>query len=490
VSRKMVLSNLLGRKYRWIIVTVGLILGLTSLPALAASNTITPNNGILNVCQGTVCNNTGYQSFTPSSLITNFAGSVQESDTSGTVKIAKVLISVQNADTLQYLQTNGSWALTHPTFNATLTTSSITSGILTQNWTWNLPVALSSSEYVITAQAVDSNGNKEASSPTLPFAVGASTGTGYLTLSFGRSVYEQFNKTGCTIPTPGAMTLDQVLGQLYSLTPSLTAVGNVIIDRTSSTSTNTCVGNNSYPTWAQLSQWQSEYGFNVTSDGETYAALGGAGAISFPYTSPVNGMVIPDLNTEICGSLSVLAQHGFNAVGMFDYPDNHLTDSIQLSTTANCFDFGRVYYVGRNIQALDGTGVAHNGGGDTGSQYWYAKTVSINGGDCNDPNPADTCHDIKTATRQYENVPELEALVKVDPGEWVNLQAYRLVTGSNINSTSNSWDCTSPNWYDHWTGQSELFCDNDYLSVMSSIPSTTVVTDPATVATAWGRSVL
>ena len=65
MSRKMVLSNLLGRKYRWIIVTVGLILGLTSLPALAASNTITPNNGILNVCQGTVCNNTGYQSFTP-----------------------------------------------------------------------------------------------------------------------------------------------------------------------------------------------------------------------------------------------------------------------------------------------------------------------------------------------------------------------------------------------------------------------------------------
>ena len=490
MNHKMVLNNLFSRKYHWIILAMGLMLGLTSLPALAASNTITPDNGVINVCQGTVCSNTSYQSFTPSSTITNFAGSVQETDSSGTIKIAKVLMSVRNANTLQYLQVNGSWSSVAATFNATLTTSSITSGILTQNWTWSLPVSLSSGEYIITAQAVDSSGHKEASSPQLPFAVGASSGVGYLTLSFGRSVYEQFNKTGCTVPTPGAMTLDQVLSQLYSLTPSRTAVGNVIIDRTSTTSTNTCVGINSYPTWTQLTQWQNEYGYSVTSEGETDATLAGPGAISFPYTSKVNGMVIPSLNAEICGSLNIFSQYGFNAAGMFDNPDNKFSDSIDLSTTTSCFDFSREYYIGRNIQALDGTGLAHNGGGYTGSQYWYSKTISINGGDCNDPNPADTCHNIKTANRQYENVPELEALVKVDPGEWVELQAYRLVTGSNINNTSNSWDCTNSNWQDHWTGQTELFCDNDYLNIINSIPSTTVVTDPATVAAAWGRSVL
>jgi hypothetical protein len=457
---------------------------------LAASNTTKPVNGILNVCQGTVCSNTGDQSFTPSSNITNFAGSAQETDTSGTITITKVLISLQNANTLQYLQTNGTWVASHLTFGATLTTSSITSGILTQNWTWNLPVALSSGEYVITAQAVDSSGNKEASSPTLPFAIGASTGTSYLTLSFGRSVYEQFDNAGCTIPTTGAMTLDQVLSQLYGLTPSLTAVGNVIIDRTSSTSTNTCVGNNTYPTWAQLSQWQSEYGFNVTSAGESYVHLAGAGAVTFPYTSPVNGMVIPDLNTDVCGSLAVFAAHGFDASGMFDYPDNQLTDTIQLSTTINCFDFGRIYDNGRNIEALNGTGLPHNGGGYTGTQYWYAKTISINGGYCNDPSLTASCRTVKGVARAYQNVPELEALVKVDPGQWVNLQAYRLVTGSKIDSSRNTWDCTSPNWQEHWTSQTELFCDNDYLSIMSSIPSTTVVTDPASVAAAWGRSVL
>ncbi len=308
-------------------------------------------------------------------------------------------------------------------------------------------------------------------------AVGATSGTGYLTISFGRSVYGQFNNIGCTKPTVGAMTLDQVLSELSTQSRPLTAVGNVIVDRTSSTSTNICVGNNTYPTWAQLVQWHSEYGYDVTSDGDTYAHLAGPGAISFPYTSPVNGMVIPSLNSEICGSLSYFTQNGLNAVGMFDYPDNKYSASIQLSTTATCFDFGRMYNTGPNIEPTTESG-----------NNWFASTISINGGDCNDPSPTDTCHNIKGATRQYTNVPHLESLANVNPGTWVDLQFYRLVTGSNINNSTNSWDCTSPNWYDHWTGQSELFCNNDFLSIINSIPSTVIVTDPATVATAWGRT--
>ncbi len=486
VSYKAVLHNIFNRSIGWVIVPISFIFLIISVPALAASSTTKPINGTLNVCEVTTCSNTPYQSFTPSSTITNFSGSVQEVS-SGTPHIAKVLMSVNNINTLQYLQSNGSWGSVHVTFNATLTSSSITSGVLTQNWTWTLPVSFSAGEYSISAQAVDSSGHSEANSPKLIFAVGASSGTGYLTLSFGRAVYQQFDNGGCTIPTVGALTLDQVLSQLYSLNPPLTAVGNVIIDRTSSTSTNTCVGNNSYPTWTQLSQWQSEYGFKITSAGESYALLAGPNAVTFPYTSPVNGMVIPDINTDICGSLAVFTAHGFNAMGMFDYPDNQFTDTIQLSTTINCFDFGRVYYSGRNIEALNGTGLPHNGGGYTGTQYWYAKTISINGGYCNDPSPTASCRTVKGVSRAYQNVPELEAEVKVDPGQWVNLQAYRLVTGSKIDSSRNTWDCTSPNWQEHWTSETELFCENDYMSIISSIPSTTVVTDPATVATAWGR---
>src|SRR5207244_5768837 len=52
------------------------------------------------------------------------------------------------------------------------------------------------------------------------------------------------------------------------------------------------------------------------------------------------------------------------------------------------------------------------------------------------------------------------------------------------------WDCTSPNAQEHWTNDTERYCWNDYLAVVSALPANVTVTDPASVGAAWGRSVI
>lgn len=39
----------------------------------------------------------------------------------------------------------------------------------------------------------------------------------------------------------------------------------------------------------------------------------------------------------------------------------------------------------------------------------------------------------------------------------------------------------------NWTSHTEMYCLNDFLTIIASIKPGIVVTDPATVATAWGR---
>ena len=59
-----------------------------------------------------------------------------------------------------------------------------------------------------------------------------------------------------------------------------------------------------------------------------------------------------------------------------------------------------------------------------------------------------------------------------------------LVTGFR----AGQWDCRSSNWQDHWTSDYERYCWSDYLKVLDRIPAGVQVTDPKTVAQAWGRT--
>jgi hypothetical protein len=91
------------------------------------------------------------------------------------------------------------------------------------------------------------------------------------------------------------------------------------------------------------------------------------------------------------------------------------------------------------------------------------------------------------ATRYQLPARLIQWLTALQPDQWATLQAYRFVTGRH--STAPTWDCTSPYPNAHWTSQDELYCWNDYLAVLNKIPTTAVVTDPGTVAAAWGRAV-
>jgi len=50
------------------------------------------------------------------------------------------------------------------------------------------------------------------------------------------------------------------------------------------------------------------------------------------------------------------------------------------------------------------------------------------------------------------------------------------------------WRCRARHWQDHWTDDAERYCWNDYRRILDAIPSRVRVTDPKTVARAWGRT--
>jgi hypothetical protein len=69
-------------------------------------------------------------------------------------------------------------------------------------------------------------------------------------------------------------------------------------------------------------------------------------------------------------------------------------------------------------------------------------------------------------------------------GQWLTLQSYLLVTGYR----PGLWDCRASDWHDHWTTDVERYCYTDYLQILNAIPAGVKVTDPKTVAQAWGRT--
>jgi hypothetical protein len=81
--------------------------------------------------------------------------------------------------------------------------------------------------------------------------------------------------------------------------------------------------------------------------------------------------------------------------------------------------------------------------------------------------------------------------MSVSPGSWFNVQFYRFVTGS-YSSSHSSWDCSSPDWREHWVSRNELYCYDDFLRVMdaaqAAVASGVVLADPHSVAVAWGRA--
>jgi len=299
---------------------------------------------------------------------------------------------------------------------------------------------------LLAAALVTPSGGAEAATP----------GVGYLTISFGRT---QWVATANCLPIANAVPLDRVAADMASR--AMTGTGNVIVDRTRETGF-LCVGYYMLePGWDRLAMLRDTYGWSFVSASKTYA--------------DITTLRLAQQQAESCGTLATFQAHGHTrAWGLFAYARNRYTTTIQSQLVSTCFAFGRRYAQAVNKRSAMGA-------------PWFATTTDVTGGRCNDA--ALPCSGLADVTRTYRSPADLAALVNVTADTWRNLQFYRLVEGTRglTSGTGQRWDCSGTDWHTHWTSRPELYCYSDFLKVLDAVPDAVVVTDPASVATAWGR---
>jgi len=292
------------------------------------------------------------------------------------------------------------------------------------------------------------------------------TTAAYLTVIIGRSMEAKVDSCKAPEPPPGMLTLDQIVPQLAAIGVNVTAA--VIPARTPATGTK-CENGTLYPSWADLTSLAATDGLNVVSASEDYEYM-----TTLTQTEQFH---------ESCGSLSPFIAHGFHrAWGLFAYPDNYYSTAVQSQVVQNCFAFGRTYVLPAYATAAQETN--HEA---TLTAPWLQVTDDVGGGRCHLTRAACDSEGSKSLGRYLSPV-TLHALTQVAPGTWTAIQGYAFVTGSNATG-SIKWDCSEPesDWQAHWTSQFETYCWNDFLYALTGIPSSVTVTDPATVAVAWGR---
>jgi len=274
----------------------------------------------------------------------------------------------------------------------------------------------------------------------------------FVTILFSRSQWAIHES--CSV-LRGAITLDRVAADLHNR--GGVGTGSVVTSRVLESSMR-CTHNAVYPSWEILERLHADYGWESTSHSATYPNMTLLGR--------------SEQFAESCDTLPTFVNHGFfRAWGLFSYPNDQRSTDIQSNVVSSCFAYGRRY--GRSPNAFA-----------TMAAPWWANVRSVNGGKCNDP--AAACYSISTKYR-YQSPFSVADLVDVSAGQWAVPQFHKLVSGSRLAGTVR-WDCTASDWRLHFTNETELYCWNDYQRVLNAIPDAAVVTDPATVARAWGSN--
>jgi hypothetical protein len=210
--------------------------------------------------------------------------------------------------------------------------------------------------------------------------------------------------------------------------------------------------------WADLARLRDRYGWKFVSHGRTFA-------------TNIASLTPRQQWAETCGSLLDLERHGhWSGDGLFAYPDNKWNAKVQTDVVSRCFAFGRRYAGGPTTRA-QAMALPH-----------WQRTTGISGGRCNDG--ALPCSKLATATTYHSPVSLIQTLRRLAPNQWLTLQSYVFVTGDR----KGHWRCNARHWQDHWTDDAERYCWKDYRRILSAIPSGVRVTDPKTVARAWGRT--
>ncbi len=251
---------------------------------------------------------------------------------------------------------------------------------------------------------------------------------------------------------PDGKTLDDVAALFHA--HGWQGTTNVVVDYADA---GLCGGAKDYANWAELAALQSApYRWQSISASQSYpldlAALSGS-----------------QVQAESCGSLSTFAAKGYTrAWGLFAYPagrytynsgDGAGTGNAQMDIVHNCFAFGRVYGSGVNRRSTLGPpwlirALSPVGGKAAGSGGRYMGPSMIAG--------------------------RVAAGIATDT--WLVIQFYRFRSGA----VPGDHNCLGPE-STHFTTLNEEYCWEDFQAILGVIPSDAVVTDPATVACAWGR---
>jgi hypothetical protein len=144
---------------------------------------------------------------------------------------------------------------------------------------------------------------------------------------------------------------------------------------------------------------------------------------------------------------------------MIAYPGNDTGIlALQRQYGAKCFAWGRKY--GNN-------GLTVRSAGSTAPS---GRTMAVDGGSCNEPRAS--CYKVPGATGRYDDPRNVIAAINaLQPGQWMTIQAYVLVTGTTPPYVSNTdrWNCTASKTARHWTNDNERYCLRDYKAIISAL---------------------
>ncbi|MDX6522930.1 MAG: hypothetical protein QOI17_443 [Gaiellales bacterium] len=276
-------------------------------------------------------------------------------------------------------------------------------------------------------------------------------GPSYVTIMFSRAQVEGVTSPNCT-PMPNSVPIWQVAQDLAAQGyPATEAVSTSLEADTGET----CNTNGDLTlSWDDLRQLQSQYGWDAIPRGN----------------QDDRSATAAQQYADSCALLPTFYGEGFaNAWSMYAYFGGPYSASMQSGVVSTCFGFGRTYNSGANALPVP-------------SPY-LVQVFSINGGHCNDVTLP--CH-ANSTPYPYTMPSTLQALVQSNG--WDVIQGYKFVTGA-YSSSAVSWDCTGADPASHWTSRSEVYCYNDWQSVIDAIPATAQVVAPSAVAGATGRAV-
>ena len=281
----------------------------------------------------------------------------------------------------------------------------------------------------------------------------------YVTLLFGRTQWAQAENC---VRDPRAVDLGAVSQAIRNR--SLTATGNIVLNQVPATGFWCEGGFSLHPGWDRI-QTLRQRGWTFVSAGRSYINMATA-----TYRQAYNNS---------CGSLPVFAQRGIDASGLFAYPNDKYTTAVQTSPVSTCFKYGRTYGTGVNTRSQMGP-------------PWFQSTHTTQGARCNMPNAG--CPYAALAKWAYTLPSSIIATIRgLQPGQWYSVQFYRFVTGSNLDTADRfRWDCRASDPRLHWATRPEVYCWKDFVSVLDVLKTEkdagrVVVTDPKSVALAWGR---